>query len=591
MSRLTIGAAHENEELLFPMQVKAEPAQRCVLKLSVEGLGLIVSAFLALTANRAFLTAVEQDLGPDSPAFWWMGGVMLVVLLALNFGLLMLVSTRHMVKPVAALLLVISALASYYIDTLSVYIDTTMLRNVMRTDVAETRELISLSLLLHLLLFAALPVALLTRVRIQPRTWVRAAAVRAGSLVAAVLTLGVGVVLTYQPLSSLVRNHKEVRYLITPANVLWSASRVVVAETRGAARPRVSIGDDAQAGAGWAQRERPLLVVLVVGETARAANWGLSGYARQTTPLLAQLAQSPQQAQQAQQAQGPLINFSKVIACGTNTETSLPCMFAPVGRRDYDEDRIRGSQSLLHVLHKAGVGVLWRDNQSGCKGVCEGLPQDTAQQAAGLAECPGGRCLDELLLADLDTRIAQARGVQLLVMHQLGNHGPSYFRRYPPRFAQFTPACGEDDLQRCAKAHIVNAYDNALLYTDELLATLIKRLAAQSSRVDSAVVYVSDHGESLGESNLFLHGLPFRIAPDVQKEVPMVWWLSDGYVKSRGLDTACLRSRAAQPASHDHLFHSMLTLLDVKTALYEPAWDIAGPCLLPKPGVFAAPAR
>lgn len=558
------------------MSGKSEPAERFVLKLSIEGLGLLVSAFIAITANRAFLAAANRGLGPESPGFWWMGAAMLAVLVALNFGLLMLLSTRHTVKPLAGLLLVVSAAAAFHIDTLGVYIDTTMLRNVMRTDVAEARELISASLLLHLLLFAVLPLLLLWRVRVTTRPWVRAASVRAGAMLAAVVVLVLGVLAAYQPLSSLMRNHKEVRYLITPANVLWSAGHVVAMDTRGAARARLPLGDDAKPGATWAQRQRPLLVVLVVGETARAANWGLNGYARQTTPQLAALARSPQQ------AQGPLLNFSNVTACGTNTETSLPCMFAPVGRRDYDEDRIRGSQSWLHVLSKAGVGVHWRDNQSGCKGVCEGLSQDTAQQAAGLKDCPQGHCLDELLLADLDTRIAQARGVQFLVLHQLGNHGPSYSKRYPARFAQFQPACTDDDLQRCEQAHIVNAYDNALLYTDEVLATLIKRLGAQSGpggRLDAAVVYVSDHGESLGENNLYLHGLPYRIAPQVQKEVPMVWWLSNGFMKSRGLDLACLNRRAKQPAAHDHLFHSMLSLLDVKTALYEPAWDLAGPCL------------
>ena len=168
---------------------------------------------------------------------------------------------------------------------------------------------------------------------------------------------------------------------------------------------------------------KPLVLVVVVGETARAANWGLNGCARQTTPQRERLG---------------VVNFSDVRSCGTNTEVSLPCMFAPVGRRDCSEARIRGSESLLHVLARAGVSVHWRDNQSGCKGVCDGLPNDTVSAVNAPGLCQDGRCLDEGLIHDLDQRLESAKGAQLMVLHQLGNHGPSYFRRYPPRRSRAT---------------------------------------------------------------------------------------------------------------------------------------------------------
>jgi lipid A ethanolaminephosphotransferase len=359
------------------------------------------------------------------------------------------------------------------------------------------------------------------------------------------------------------RNHRDVRYLITPASYMWSMANVGITEARGAAAPRQPIGLDAAPGPSWAERTKPMVLVLVVGETVRAANWGLNGYARQTTPQLSAL---------------PVVNFARVTSCGTNTEVSLPCMFAPVGRRDYDETRIRGSESLLHVAARAGVAVHWRDNQSGCKGVCDGLPNDTVQALNAPGLCVDGRCLDEGLLVDLDQRLAQAHGTQLLVLHQLGNHGPSYFRRYPKEFARFQPACESDELQRCSQQEIVNAFDNALLYTDHLLARLIAGLQARSDRVDSALIYVSDHGESLGENKLYLHGVPYAIAPSVQTQVPMVMWTSPGYRSATGLDQACLQRRAAQPASHDHLFHTVLGMLDVRTALHEPALDLADGC-------------
>ncbi|MDP3084723.1 MAG: sulfatase-like hydrolase/transferase, partial [Rubrivivax sp.] len=370
----------------------------------------------------------------------------------------------------------------------------------------------------------------------------------------------------FQPLASMMRNHKEVRYLVTPANYLWSLASVGAAQARGAARPRQAIGLDAAFGPLQAARTKPFVVVLVVGETARAANWGLSGYARQTTPQLARL---------------PVINFAQVSSCGTNTEVSLPCMFAPVGRRDYDEARIRGSESLLHVLARAGVAVHWRDNQSGCKGVCDGLPGDTVQALNAPGLCSDGRCLDEGLLHGLDQRLARAQGTQLLVLHPIGNHGPAYSRRHPAAFGQFQPACQSDDLRLCTREQIVNAYDNALLYTDHLLASLIAKLQAQAGQIDSALIYVSDHGESLGENNLFLHGIPYAIAPLVQTRVPMLMWTSAGFSKASGVDVDCLRQRAAQPVAHDHLFHTLLALLDVRTALYEPAWDVSAGCRRP----------
>ena len=111
-----------------------------------------------------------------------------------------------------------------------------------------------------------------------------------------------------------------------------------------------------------------------------------------------------------------------------------------------------------------------------------------------------------------------------------------------------------------------------------MLASLIGRLQAASDRVDTALLYVSDHGESLGETNLYLHGLPYTIAPDVQKQVPMLMWLSPGLPHAAGIDRACLQRRAAEPATHDHLFHTLLGLLDVRTALYEPSWDLTGGC-------------
>jgi lipid A ethanolaminephosphotransferase len=539
------------------------PAPTFEIRATVEQVAIAAALFWTVVANRPFFAAALQDRATLDPSALGFGFALAVMLLAGHVALLLTVVNRWTVKPLLALITLVTAIATYAMDRFGIYLDPSMLRNVLHTDLPEARELADWALLPHLLLYAGLPLLLLHRVRIVTRPPLRTLVVRAAVIAAAAWAFATAAVTIFQPAASLMRNHKEVRYLITPANWMWSLATVALRDARGAAGPRRTVGEDASPGPTWAAQSRPRLLVLVVGETARSANWGLNRYTRQTTPELAGL---------------DVVNFSDVRACGTSTEVSLPCMFAPVGRRDYDEDRIRHSESLLHVLARARVDVQWRDNQSGCKGVCDGLPFDSVASSAPAALCSDGHCLDEALLVDVDRRLESLSGNQVLVLHMLGNHGPSYFRRYPSAFARFQPACESDDLRACSQQEIVNAYDNAILYSDHVLATLIRRLQAHADRVDSAMVFVSDHGESLGEHNLYLHGIPYPIAPAEQTRVPMVLWTSTGFARTASLDAACLRQRAAQPASHDNLFHTVIGLMDVRTAAYEQSLDLTAEC-------------
>ena len=532
-------------------------------RLSTEVLALVASLFFAFTCNTAFLDGILAGRSWSDLSSWVFGGAMLVLLTAMHLLLLSLVLNRWIARPLLSVLIVATAFATYYMQRFGVFLDPGMLRNVLRTDMAEAGELFGIGMLPHLLLFAGLPLLMLWRVQVTRRPLLRTLWARGATLVvAAGLVLG-SVLLVFQDFSASMRNQKELRYLITPANYVYSAIRVLVTDSRQAGKPREVVGADARRATSWLARKRPVLFVIAVGETARAANWGLNGYTRQTTPKLASL---------------NVLNFSDMGACGTNTETSLPCMFSAVGRRDYDEDRIRGSESLLHVLHRAGFQVLWRDNQSGCKGVCDGLPLHQIDPAQLPELCADGRCLDDALLQGLDTVARDAQGNLVVVLHMLGNHGPTYSKRYPDAFRRYTPTCDTGELRKCTREEIVNAYDNALLYTDHILATTIAFLKNREARFDTAMLYVSDHGESLGENGLYLHGMPFAIAPDEQTKVPMVWWLSTGFINSFGLDRNCLTAQATQTWGHDQLFHSVLGLLQVDTSVYEPGLDISAAC-------------
>ena len=532
----------------------------------VETLVLLAAVFLLLVGNVPFWRAALAGRSLLEPGTWSFAAALFTAFSAVYLAFLLAFSSRHTVKPLLTALLLVSAAAGYYMDRYSVFFDRTMLANVLATSYREASELLSWRLLAHLFGFGVLPSALVWWPRLQPRPFGRAVLVRVAWVGTASAVGVASLLLVFADFASLMRNHGEVRYLLTPANVVAALIGNALGRASRPDQPKIVVGADAKQGPAWQVRSRPTLLVLVVGETARAQNFSLNGYARPTNPEL---------------ARRNVINFPDTEACGTSTEVSLPCMFSPYGRRGYDEEQILTHESVLQVLARAGFKVLWRDNQSGCKGVCDGLPAEQVDHAGPGALCDGGECLDELLLRGMDAIVRDTPGNLVVVMHQLGSHGPAYFKRYPPAFKRFVPACESADLRLCKHDEIVNAYDNSLLYTDYVLGQVIDFLDRAQKTHDSALIYLSDHGESLGEKGLYLHGLPWAIAPDVQKKVPFVIWLSPALQRNAGVDAGCLRSRAQRPASHDNLFHSLLGVLDVQTSVYDASMDVFAGCRRP----------
>ena len=528
----------------------------------IETLVLACAAFVMLAGNGPFWRAALAGRSWAQAGTWGFSAALFVSLTAFYIAAAALLSNRFTVRPLLALVLLVTAAASYFMERYAVYMDRPMLANVFATNYKEARELLGWGLAAHMLLFGLLPAALLWWPRLRSRPLVRAFAVRAGWVVAAMVLGVASLLLVFADFASMMRNNEDMRYLITPGNIVASVSANLWGRSRRPDRPRTVVGADAKV-AGPAHL-RPTLFVLVVGETARAQNFSLNGYGRQTNPELARRG---------------VINFPDALSCGTSTEVSLPCMFSSYGRRQYDEEKILTHESVLHVLARAGVQVLWRDNQSGCKGVCDGLPVDQLDHAGVEPFCAGDQCLDEVLLSGMDQVLRDRRGNLLVVMHQLGSHGPAYFKRYPPAFRKFQPACESEDLRVCSVAQVVNAYDNSLLYTDFFLGKVIDFLAQAQATHDTAMLYVSDHGESLGEGGLYLHGMPYAIAPDVQKHVPFVLWISPAFRSAFGIDEQCLRDEARhKQASHDQLFHSLLGIFGVRTAAYDRSMDLFAAC-------------
>ncbi len=533
------------------------------LAVSRNVLTMLVALWLMVSMNLPFWHTVWQGVGGmsnDSPLF--LLSLPLFVWIWL-YVLLSLLAWGRLTKPVLCALVLVSAGASYFMHSYGIVIDYNMLTNVLQTDSAEASELFNGRLLLWLLLLGVLPALLISRMPTRALTWRRELAGKLASMAALLGVFAVLVMSQYQPYASLIRNHREVRLMLVPSNVVAAVHGYLKRELAAPAVLEV-VGADAHRISVVSTQQRPRVTVLVVGETARAANFSLNGYARPTNPEL---------------AQRDVINFPNASSCGTATAVSVPCMFQDLGRADYKDAMASNREGLLDVLQRAGVGVLWRDNNSGCKGACDRVPREDVSHL-NLAEfCDAGECHDAALLHNLQTYLDSLTRDSLVVLHMKGSHGPAYYKRYPAAFERFTPVCKEVQLDRCDSASIVNAYDNSLLYTDHVLAATIDLLRSNAARLDTAMLYLSDHGESLGEHGMYLHGVPYAMAPSEQTHIPMLLWFSDGMQRSSGISADCLRQQASQPVSHDNLFHSLIGLMGVRTSVYQPQLDIFHGCM------------
>lgn len=530
-------------------------------------LAIVTAVYFAIFCNGAFWSAILDGRRATAPSTWLLIVTTFLLMVGVSLLLLLPFAWRRVVKVAIAVMLVANALVIHFVSSFRVVIDSTMLRNAVETDRKEVADLLSFPLFRALLIYAVIPgIALLwVRLRREPFRTAARRVLAAGCIALAVVVISA--LASFRTYTSFFQKTPEAKHLMVPANYVTASMELIAKAARRPRGPRRVLGADATLGPRWKSAEKPVLFVFVVGETARAQQFALNGYSRDTTPLL---------------KQRDVINFSDVQACATSTSDSIPCMFSPLGRRNFSTDAARSSESLLDVVERSGIRVTWLDNNSGCKRACDGVENERLDTAADPDLCRDGECFDEILLKGFEERIVPGEN-RLIVLHQKGSHGPAYYRRYPKQFERFTPACNSEDFERCTPETIRNAYDNSILYTDYFLGTVIDRLAAITTH-DTALLYVSDHGESLGERGLYLHGLPYSIAPDTQTHVPMVLWMSAGFQQRLPVDRATLSAGAAQPLSHDNLFHSILGALDVRTSVYRPGLDIFAHPQLAKAG-------
>ncbi len=474
--------------------------------------------------------------------------------------MLILCSNHYLLKPIASVLLLTCAMATYATYNYGIIIDGAMLTNILQTNQAEALSYLSVSSIVAFVLLGLVPCLILWRIRIiyPPffKSWLERLLTLALSLALAALCIFP----YYQQYSFIGRDNKNLNKEILPVSYVYSAGRLVHERFFAQETPYVSLGDNATVAA----HHKPRLLFLVLGETARAANFSALGYHRPTNIYT---------------DSENVINFRDVTSCATATAYSVPCMFSNLTRQHYTPKKVENREGLMDVLQKAGIQITWLDNDDGCKGVCDRV-KSVQISPIDKEHCNGSTCRDEVFLRYAKELAQDIKQDTVIAFHLIGSHGPRYYERYPQHMRTFTPDCRRPDVENCSLEEVVNSYDNSIRYTDYVIFSLIEEVLEQHmDEVDPMLLYVSDHGESLGENGIFLHAAPYEIAPQEQIKVPLQLWLPKTTAQSLTLSKPCLIKKAERGGfSHDNLFHTVLGLMQVKTAEYRPALDITFSC-------------
>ncbi|WP_321368101.1 phosphoethanolamine--lipid A transferase [uncultured Desulfuromusa sp.] len=524
-----------------------------ILQLSRVKLIILTSLFLVFADNYRFFINVTKiyPISTSNMSFLLSIAVVFSCFLVLFFCLF---NSRLTLKPVLIFSVLIAAFISYFANSYSTIIDDTMIQNVLETNAGESIDLISTKLLLYLFFLGILPATLIYKVRTPSQTIRRTILTTTATMSLSLLIIIIALLSFSKFYTSFFREHKPLRYYTNPTYAFYSAGKYIGNKFSSGEKQIKTIGLDAKKNESSQGRK---LAIIVVGEAARADRFSLNGYEKETNPLL---------------KEEDIINFSNMYSCGTTTAVSVPCMFSYLERKNYSDKKAKSTENILDVLARGGVHILWRDNNSSSKGVADRVRYENYRTPDNNKVCDG-ECRDMGMLGGLQEFInQQEQGDILIVLHQMGNHGPAYSKRYPQSFEKFKPVCETNQLEECRQEDIGNAYDNAILYTDYFLSQTIELLKKNDGKFQPALIYMSDHGESLGEGGLYLHGMPYFMAPDTQKHVGALMWF--GQSSKQNINTERLKQVAGNDFSHDNLFHTLLGLMQIKTALYKEEKDI-----------------
>jgi lipid A ethanolaminephosphotransferase len=542
-------------------------SQRPKKSISLSGFNMLLAMWLGLILNFAFYQKIHEF----TPYANLKAGLLLVatalIIIAFYNLVLQWLNWKWNAKILASVLIILGGFSAYFVNSLGVVITPDQIQNMLQTDAREVRDLWSMRLVIWTLVFVVFPLFIIWMLKIQPASLGHQLVHKSlSSVVSLGLILGL-LFCFYVDYAAIFREHRDLKGMLSPQNSIASTLSYYKKKAPKANLPLVAFGEDAHLLQQAQMQDHPKLMVLVVGETARAESFALNGYARNTNPELSKLA---------------VINFNQVSSCGTATAVSVPCMFSGMSRETYDEQLASHREGLLDIAQRAGYQVTWIDNNSGCKGACDRVQKYQIPAQLKQKWCDAsGECFDEILVDSLKDYLAHLDKnnpkPQLIVLHQMGSHGPAYFKRSKTPYQPFQPTCNSNAIQGCSTEELKNSYDNSIVYTDHVLAQIVETLK-QQTQYQTGFWYLSDHGESTGEHGLYLHGAPYSMAPTQQTHVPMLMWFSDAWKQQNTHQVSCLKGQTGQARSQDHLFPSLLSLLDIKTQVTEAKNDMLAQC-------------
>ena len=447
----------------------------------------LVSALLFTLMNALFIGRCWTLIAPQHLHDVLFAATIPLVLFCAWLVIFSVINLPWLRKPVLVILLLGSAASSFFMYTYGAVIDQNMMVNIFETNSQEATALVTPQLIAWLAIAGLLPALLLSRVEVTSGSLLWTALRRLVSILASLLVIILVASLFYKDYASLFRNNKNIAKMVTPANYISGIVKYTHSRFFAGDQTLVRIGEDAKKGPLIRQQPKKTVLVVVIGEASREQNYSLGGYTRDTNPQL--------------KKQG-VVFYPHATSCGTETAVSVPCMFSGMPRAHYDAELAHHQEGLMDVLAHAGVNVLWRDNDGGCKGACNRIPHTDMTEWKLNDLCKDGSCLDDALLWRFDNVLDGVKQDSVIVLHLMGSHGPAYYRRYPDNFRRFTPTCDTNEIQDCDRQALINTYDNTVLYTDDVLSRTIDALRKRQSTMNTALVYLSDHGESLGENGI-----------------------------------------------------------------------------------------
>lgn len=521
------------------------------LTLTTNQLLFFTCCYIALILNLPFLTkATKAITALDHYNILFLISLP-IFLLSLTVLVQGLFAFRWLTKPLLITTVIISSLIFYGTITYGIVFDYTMVQNTVETDSAEALSYLNVYASLFFLFFGVLPAFLIYKVKLTYKPFIRELLSRLK-----VISLSFGLVLLiasvfYSNYASVGRNNRDLLGYVTPYKMI-DASYKFIRNHYFYPPLKFQVLDTLPTIV--RDNSRKHVTVMVLGETARAQSFSLNGYAKPTN---------------VNTEKKGVISFSDVSSCGTATAVSVPCMFSRLNKKNYDKRSATAQQNVIDLINLAGADVLWISNNNGsCKGVCTRVKTIQVNTDKSNPLCDGEYCFDEALLAPLKQKLnSLTHENTLIVLHMIGSHGPTYFKRYPSDKNVFTPDCQRSDIQNCSPEQLLNSYDNTIAYTDFVLSKIINELSIldRKDNIESSMLYISDHGESLGESGVYLHGLPYAFAPEQQTHVPMIFWTDNAQTD---FNTACLRDLSKAPISHDNIFDTLLSIMSVKSKVY-----------------------